>query len=340
MIAEDKKGILLVNLGTPDQPTYSAVHRYLSQFLMDARVIDIPYLARLLLVKGIIAPFRSGKSAQAYKKLWTESGSPIKFHGFALEKKVQHLYDHNTLVKIGMRYQNPSISSALDELIAFGAKEITIFPLFPQYASATTGSVHEEVMSYFKNKFIIPKLNFINSYFQDQPFIDCFVKNGKQHDWKSYDHVLFSFHGLPKRQLRKSDTQSHCFQNEDCCKQISDKNYFCYSAQCFATAQAIAHKLEIPEENYTICYQSRLGRDPWLEPYTSDVLKKRRAAGDKNILVFCPAFVADCLETTIEISEEYAEEFEKIGGEHLQLVESLNQSNQWAEAIVQIIANH
>jgi ferrochelatase len=185
---------------------------------------------------------------------------------------------------------------------------------------------------------VIPKINFINSYFDHPKLIEAFVERAKAYNLEDFDHILFSFHGLPKRHLVKGDLSGvHCMKKENCCNTICDNNKFCYSAQCHATAYAIVKALNINEEKYSICFQSRLGRDPWLEPYTSDMLKKRRVAGDKKILVFCPAFVADCLETTVEISDEYAEEFEKLGGEHLELVEGLNDSPKWVEAACQII---
>jgi ferrochelatase len=338
MSLNNLKGVLLINLGTPDAPTRSAVHRYLSQFLTDGRVIDINPIARNILVRGIIAPFRSGKSAAAYKILWTKEGSPLKVFGYSLREKVQHELGDNYMVEIAMRYQKPSIEEALNKLMKAAVSEIIVLPLFPQYASATTGSVHEEVMRLLTKQQVIPKINFINSYFDHPKLIEAFVERAKAYNLEDFDHILFSFHGLPKRHLVKGDLSGvHCMKKENCCNTICDNNKFCYSAQCHATAYAIVKALNINEEKYSICFQSRLGRDPWLEPYTSDMLKKRRVAGDKKILVFCPAFVADCLETTVEISDEYAEEFEKLGGEHLELVEGLNDSPKWVEAACQII---
>lgn len=334
---QGKIGVLLVNLGTPDEPTRGAVYRYLKEFLLDARVIDINPIARNLLVRGIIAPFRSGKSAEAYKKLWTPDGSPLKVYGYAVKNALQNLLGDDYIVELGMRYQNPSIASAIAALNKQAIREWVVVPMFPQYASATTGSVHQEVMRIFSDMQIIPTLKFINSYYDHPAFIDAFMARAAQYDVSEYDHVLFSYHGLPKRQLTKADTCGHCFATADCCQTISTRNQYCYSAQCYATTQAIAQRLGLSPDKYTVCYQSRLGRDPWLEPYTSDVLKKRAAAGDKSLLVFCPAFVADCLETTIEIGEEYAEEFEHLGGQKVQLVESLNDHPAWVAALAQLV---
>lgn len=326
-------GILIVNLGTPDAPTRSAVYRYLKQFLLDPRVIDINPIARNLLVRGIIAPFRSGKSAQAYRELWTENGSPLKFYGENLVAQVRQLLGPKYAVELAMRYQNPSIESAIQRLMQAKVSKIKVFTLFPQYASATTGSVHEEVMRVLSRQQIIPAAEFVSAYPTWQPMIDLFVKNAAKFDLSTYDHVLFSYHGLPQRQLRKADAFSHCLQKADCCQTLTPVNQFCYSAQCHATTQAIAGQLKLKPEQYTVCFQSRLGRDPWTQPYTVQVIEKLAKSGAKRLLVFCPAFTADCLETTIEIGEEYREDFLKWGGEQLDLVESLNAQPAWATAV-------
>jgi ferrochelatase len=332
-----KKGILLVNLGTPDSPSRGDVYRYLKQFLLDPRVIDIPWLPRNLLVRGIIAPFRSGASAKLYKELWTPEGSPIKIYGERVKAGVQQILGPEYVVALGMRYQNPSIESALNELLDQQVSEITVFPMFPQYASASTGSVHEEVMRLISQRLGIPNIKFINSYYDLPAMIDIFADNARQFDIDSYDHILFSFHGLPQRQLRKTDTCNHCLKTSNCCHAISEKNQFCYGAQCHGTAYAIADKLGLSKDRYTICYQSRLGKDPWVQPYTSVVLEELAKKGAKRLLVFSPAFVADCLETIIEISTEYQEEFEEMGGEKVDLVPSLNDDPRWIQAICDLL---
>jgi ferrochelatase len=337
MAITGKTGVLLVNLGTPDAPTRGAVYRYLKEFLMDGRVVDINPVARNILVNGIIAPFRSGQSAKAYKELWTEEGSPLKIFGEILTANIQDRLGDEFDVRLAMRYQSPSIKSVLQDMLNGHLKKIIVMPLFPQYASATTGSVHEEVMRILSKEQVIPDVKFINSYYDHPKFIEAFVERGKEHDISAYDHILFSYHGLPKRQLRKADKCNHCFKVENCCESIGPNNQYCYSAQCYATTEAIAKALNLSKDQYSTCFQSRLGRDPWLEPYTSDMLKTRYEKGDRKLLVFCPAFVADCLETTIEISDEYAEEFEEMGGEHLQLVEGLNDHPKWIEAVYDII---
>lgn len=333
-----KTGILLVNLGTPDAPTRGAVYRYLKQFLLDPRVIDIPAVPRNILVRGIIAPFRSGASAKLYQELWTDEGSPIKTYGYELLDGVRKQLGENYVVELGMRYQSPSVESALNALLDAQVDELVVFPLFPQYASATTGSVHDEVMRLLRKEQTILPVKMINSYYDNEKMINVFVENALKYNLEDYDHYLFSFHGLPQRQLRKGDrTKNHCLKVENCCEKICDSNKFCYSAQCYGTAQAIAEKLGLKEEDYTVCFQSRLGRDPWAQPYTSEIIEERLEKGMKNMLVFSPAFVADCLETTIEIGYEYKEEFEEAGGEKLDLVESLNAHPLWIESVAEMV---
>ena len=332
-MVKGKIGVLLVNLGTPDDPGYWSVRKYLKQFLLDRRVIDISWLGRQLLVRGIIAPFRSRSSSKLYKMLWTPEGSPLKVYGEQLEKGLKPLLGEEYEVVLAMRYQSPSIESAINKLMDARVSEIVVLPLFPHYASASTGSVHEEVMRLLSKELAIPKLTFINSYYDNEAMIDVFVENAQQFDLSSYDHVLFSFHGLPERQMVKADRGNHCLGNKDCCKTLTIKNQFCYTAQCHVTAYAIAEKMGLSKDQYTICFQSRLGRAEWVKPYTSDVLQIRADKGDKRLLVFCPAFVSDCLETTIEVSTEYQEEFEEMGGEHVDLVPSLNDHPKWMEAV-------
>jgi len=334
-----KKGILLANLGTPDSPSRGDVYKYLKQFLLDPRVIDIPTIQRHLLVRGIIAPFRSASSSKLYKQLWTKEGSPIKLYGYKLREEVQKLLGDDYIVELGMRYQNPSLESALKSLLDKGADEIIVFPLFPHYASASTGSVHEEVMRLLQKEQVIPDVKFINSYYDHPALIEVFADNARKYNLEDYEHFVFSFHGLPQRQMIKADrSKSHCIKKDGCCNTLCEANKFCYSAQCHATAQAIAANLGLKTDQYTISFQSRLGRDPWMQPYTDKILEERiKDHGNKNILVFSPAFVADCLETTIEIGVEYKEDFEEMGGQKLDLVESLNDNPKWVQAVVQMV---
>jgi len=337
MSAKGKTGVLLVNLGTPDAPQRGAVYRYLRQFLLDPRVIDYPWLPRQLLVQGIIAPFRSGSSARLYRQLWTPEGSPLKVYGKRLAEGVQSRLGGDYAVELAMRYQQPSISSAINRLLNRQVSEIVVLSLFPQYASASTGSVFEEVMRVLKKEEVIPPLRFVSDYYDFEPMIEVFASNAAAFDLASYDHLIFSYHGLPQRQLRKADRCNHCLQSPDCCQTIGAANQFCYSAQCHATTQAIAQKLNLPKEKFTTTFQSRLGPEKWAQPYTSQVVETLAAQGAKRLLVFSPAFVADCLETLIEIKVEYLEMFEKLGGEHLDLVPSLNDDPRWINAVADMV---
>lgn len=329
-MATGKTGILLVNLGTPDSPDRGAVYRYLKQFLADPRVIDVGWVRNIII--PILILFRSGESSKGYKDLWLPEGSPLKIYGYKLSEEIQRRFGDDYHVELAMRYQNPSIESAIEKMLKQRVKKIIVLPLFPQYASASTGSVQEEVMRILSKSWLIPEVVMIDEFCEDPGFINAFVERGKTYNWEKYDHVLFSYHGLPERQIRKGDDCNHCFK-PGCCNQLSDKNQRCYVANCTATTRGIVAGLDIPKEKYSQCYQSRLGRDPWVQPYTSDVIEELAKEGKKKVLVFCPAFISDCLETTIEISDEYQEEFEEAGGEKLQLVEGLNDSEHWFDAV-------
>jgi ferrochelatase len=332
-----KKGVLLINLGTPDSPSRGAVYRYLKEFLLDRRVIDYNWFARNLLVRGIIAPFRSGSSAKLYKRLWTPEGSPLKVYGERVAEGVKEHLGDEYVVELAMRYQSPSIKSAIDRLMEQQVGEIIVFPMFPQYASATTGSVHDEVMRILRKQENIPNVRMINSYYDYEPMIDIFADNARQFDLDGYDHIIFSYHGLPQRQLRKADDCNHCTKVDNCCGNISIVNQFCYSAQCNATTRAIVAKLGLKEGSYTTAFQSRLGPEEWAKPYTSKIIEEQAEHGAKRLLVFSPAFVADCLETIIEISFEYQEEFEEMGGEKVDLVPSLNDDPRWIKVVADLV---
>lgn len=333
-----KKGVLLVNLGTPDSPKVKDVKKYLGQFLMDERVIDIAKFKRTLLVKGIIVPFRSPKTAKLYKEIWDENGSPLFHYSKLQAKMLQEKLGDGYQVELAMRYQNPSVESALQRLKDGLVDSIKVIPMFPQYASASSGSVIQLVMELVSKWQTIPPISFVNSFHDNQKMIDIFADNARKYQPETFDHVLFSFHGLPERQLSKCDhTKSHCLKKKDCCQTLTETNKFCYSAQGHDTALLLAKELGIAKENYTVCFQSRLGKDPWVQPYTTDVLKKLAAEGKKRLLVFSPAFVADCLETLYEITVEYQEEFKELGGEYVQLVESLNDDPRFIEALADMV---
>ena len=339
---QSKIGVLLINLGTPDSPSNGDVRKYLNEFLTDWRVIDIPAVPRQLLVRGVISPFRAGNSAKSYREIWDERGSPLKYISEDLTKALQESLDKRNdgkkyVVELAMRYQSPSIEKGLLNLRKQLVNQYIILPLFPQYASASTGSAHQEVMRIFSGWQTIPPVNFIQSYCDNPDFIDAFVQIGSKYNVADYDHILFSFHGIPQRQLRKADTCDYCLKTPDCCETRHEKNQFCYGSQCVATAHALAAKMNLSKEKYTISYQSRLGKDPWMEPYTVQVLEELAKKGCKKVLVYCPAFVADCLETIFEIAVEYQEDFEKFGGEKVQLVESLNAHPLWVKTLENMI---
>lgn len=327
-----KKGILLVNLGTPDSPSVKDVRKYLREFLMDGRVIDIPFVFRWLLVNLIITTFRGPKSAKEYQKLWEDRGSPLKFYSEDLTAAVQEHLGSEYAVVLGMRYQSPSISSAIDALRSANVEEIKVIPLFPQYASATSGSIVEKVMEITRDWQIIPKLMFEGPFFNHPKLLEAIAQNAKQWmDQHDYDHFLFSYHGLPERQIRKSGI-STC-ELGDCCNTCDSKNLYCYRAQCFETTRLVVKALNLPADKVTTAFQSRLGKDPWIQPYTEDTLKRLAKEGNKKVLAFSPAFVADCLETTLEVGETYKEEFLELGGERWDLVESLNLHPSWVACV-------
>jgi ferrochelatase len=333
-----KTGILLVNLGTPNSPSVADVRKYLREFLMDGRVIDINPIGRFFLVNGIIAPFRAPKSAKTYKELWTPKGSPLMFYGVELADLLQKALGEDYVVALGMRYQNPSIESALEKLKSQAIHKIIVLPLFPQYASATTGSVHQEVMRIVSKWQLIPQLVMIDSYPNHPEMIQTFAELGEKYRKEHhFDHIIFTYHGLPQRQLKKAD--GRCLTN-GCCDAFSEKNRLCYRAQCVETSRQLAKALALEEGDYTISFQSRLGSDPWIQPYTDATIERLVKEGKKKILVFTPSFVADCLETTIEVGEEYKELFEEKGGEHWQMVESLNVHPRWVNALKEMVLHH
>jgi ferrochelatase len=334
-----KKGVLLVNLGTPDSPSTADVRKYLDEFLMDPRVIDVNPVLRTFLVKTIIVPFRAPKSARLYKAIWDDkTGSPLKYYSILQQQALQQRLGDGYMVELAMRYQSPSIESALQKLKDALVTEIQVIALFPQYASASTGSVHEKVMGLVKEWQTIPNITFTNSFHNNELMIETFADNAAKHQPETYDHILFSFHGLPQRQLKKCDhTHSYCLQVDGCCNILNEVNKFCYSAQSYDTARLIAAKMNLPREKYTVCFQSRLGNDPWVQPYTSEIIAQMAKEGKKRLLVFCPAFVADCLETVYEVTTEYGDEFKALGGEHVQLVESLNDSPKWIDALEKMV---
>lgn len=330
-----KTAVLLINLGTPDSPSVSDVRKYLFQFLNDPRVIDIPWLLRAILVNLIIVPFRAPKSAKIYKELWTKDGSPLLLHGKHVTQKLQEKLAQKADVFFAMRYQNPSIDNVLEEIRKKNYSKIIVIPLYPQYASSSTGSTLEKVMQVVSKWWVIPEITLVSQYYDEVGYIDAFAERGKKHMEDRYEHVLFSYHGLPVRQVDKVYESTPCADHH-CEDHLDEENAFCYKAACYETTRLIAARLNIPKENYTVAFQSRLDKK-WLEPFSDEVVEQLAKKGVKRLLVFSPAFTADCLETTIEIGSEYKEIFEEHGGEHLQLVESLNDHPLWIGTLEKLV---
>jgi len=337
-----KTGILIVNLGTPDSPTRKDVKKYLTEFLMDGRVIDIPAFRRALLVKGIIAPFRSLKVAKEYKKLWMDEGSPLLVYGKSLAHKVQQLYDNEStdvFVALAMRYQSPSIGQGLNNLLAKNVDQIIVFTLFPQYASATTGSVAQKVMEVVSKWNVIPNIDFIQSYHDHPGYIEAFASRVRA-DMEKYqpDHVLFSYHGIPERHLKniQAHNPKQCSWPKCGCDVKSSNKPYCYRSACIKTSELISKSVGIKLTGFSSSFQSRLGKNPWIQPYTDETIKHLAKVGVKNLLVVSPSFTADCLETILEIGEEYHDLFLAHDGESFHFTESLNDKDDWAQVVFQL----
>jgi len=334
-------GLLLINLGTPDEPTTPAVRRYLREFLSDPRVVDINAVGRALLLNLIILPTRPAKSAAAYQSIWDPvRGSPLLYHSQDLETAVREKLGSGWCVELGMRYGKPSLADALAKLEAAKVDRIVVLPLFPQYATSSTGTAIARVMELATSSWNVPALDFVPAFFDDPGFLGAFAAVAKPALAEAKpDHVLFSFHGLPVRQIQKTDmTGKHCFASDACCDTLENQN--CYRAQSFATARSLAARLGLSPEQYTICFQSRLGRTPWIQPFTDVEIDRLAKAGKKRLAVLCPAFVADCLETVEEIGIRAKEQFKHAGGEDLVLVPSLNATPAWVDAVVAIAERH
>lgn len=331
-----KTTVLLINLGTPKSPKVKDVRRYLSEFLNDRRVIDIPWLFRKLLVNLVIVPFRAPKSAKLYKELWTQQGSPLMYHSQEMAKKLQSTLGTNYNVKLAMRYQLPSLTKVMEQVAQENTSKLIVIPLYPQYASSTTGSIIDKVMSIMQHWEVIPEVTFINQFYKRDGFLDALIHNAKKYDITQYDHFLFSFHGLPIRQVQKVHPQRKCNQCE--CEQIFNplEDQYCYKATCFETSRLLAKKLGIPSDKYTVAFQSRISKE-WLTPFSDIVIEQLAHDGCKKLMVFSPSFVTDCLETTIEIGKEYKELFIKNGGSHLQLLDSVNCNPLWIETLKKLV---
>ena len=333
-----KRGLLLINLGTPDSARVSDVRKYLKEFLSDPRVIDIPAIGRWLLVNLVIGPFRSPKSAAAYRQVWGNDGSPLLVETQNFTNRLRDkLRGSFAVVGFAMRYQSPSIHQVLNKMQVESLDELVVLPLFPQYSSAATGSAIEALYREIGGRWNAPALRVLPAFYADQGFLNSFAavcKNATQ--GKDIDRLLFSFHGLPVRHCTKSHP-NWCYQSKNCCDAMGESNNFCYRAQCFATARGIAKSMQLREDQWEVCFQSRLGRTEWIKPYTDIRLQELAAEGVKRIAVCCPSFVADCLETLEEIDIRARQQFIADGGEELIFVPSLNSETEWVEAVSEMV---
>lgn len=334
------KAVLLINLGTPDAPTPAKVGKYLTEFLNDKRVIDISAAGRFILVNLIIVPFRSFKSSKLYQAIWTKEGSPLLLNSIALKEKLQQKLGSDYVVELAMRYQQPSIKNTLEKLREKRPEKIYVLPLYPQYASSSTGSTLEEVFDQIKKWEVIPEIKSTSKFYDRPEFISALVNQARKYKIEEYDHILFSYHGLPERQIRKASAHygGNTCQMGSCCNSITKNNQYCYRANSFETTRQLVKALNIPEGKYTTSFQSRLD-DKWLKPFSDKVVEELAVKGAKKVLVFSPAFVADCLETIYEIGTEYDEIFKHHGGEKITLVDSLNASEEWVDAVKSILLN-
>lgn len=337
-----RTGILLVNLGTPDAPEPQPVRRYLREFLSDPRVIDINPIGRALLLYLVILPFRPRRSAAAYQKIWTDEGSPLLVHGRGLLAALRERFpDHP--IELAMRYGKPSIAAAIDRLREQSCDRLIVLPLYPQYAASSTGSTVEQVYRIAAGLWNTPYIHVIPPFYDDPGFLAAFAEVARAKlDALAPDHVLFSFHGLPERQALASADPKVCLAGADCCERLVDGNRNCYRAQCFATARGLAAALSLGTEHgldrrWSISFQSRLGRTPWIKPYTDEVIPALAQRGVRKLAVMCPAFVADCLETLEEIGIRAREDFVAAGGQTLELVPSLNVHPRWVTAVEQLV---
>lgn len=330
-----KTGVLLVNLGTPDDTKVSSIRRYLREFLFDRRVIDLPIFWRYLLVYGLILPFRPVKTAKAYRQIWQKNGSPLRIHSQALTAKVQVILGDAFQLELAMRYGQPSIRQALERLKA--CDHILVLPLFPQYSSAATGSAIEKVLMEVKGRWNFPRLSIIDNFYQHVAFTSPLTRLIAPYMQDPEAFLLLSYHGLPERHLTKSGCQAVC-DRRGACPKVADDNYFCYRAHCYETSRVVTGALSLSSTRYMTTFQSRLGRTPWIKPYTDQVLSTLRERGVKDLVIACPAFVADCLETLEEIGIQAKAQWLALGGRRFNLVPCVNADDDWAEGVAALLA--
>ncbi|WP_166960188.1 ferrochelatase [Yeosuana marina] len=334
-----KKGVLLVNLGSPDSPEPKDVKNYLGEFLMDERVIDLPLWARTLLVKGIILKTRPKASAAAYKKIWWDEGSPLIVLSERLQEKVEKQVE--VPVGLAMRYGSMSIQKGLQDLVDKGVEEVLLIPLYPQFAMATTETIVVLADEIQKAQFPNLKIESLPAFYNNPDYIKVLSNSIKKHlEGKTYEHLLFSYHGVPERHIRKSDiTKSHCKIDGSCCSTPSKAHEFCYRHQCYEVTRLVGETLKLKEGTFSTSFQSRLGFDPWLQPYTDRTIERLGKQGIKNMAIVTPAFVSDCLETLEEIAMEGQEIFHEMGGKDFTTIPCLNDDAEWVSLVSKWITN-
>ena len=356
MLQDKKNGYLIINTGTPDEPTIPALRRYLKEFLSDPDMLDYPStrlpelskgmdnrlkdgiatILRWLIVNLIVVPFRPQKIIKKYSGIWTDEGSPLLVNTIKFTKKLKTYTNGN--IEIGMRYGNPSIENGIKKLKENGTERLFLVSMFPQYAEATSGSSFREVEKILKNENFNPEIVKIDHYFDQYFYLKSFVDSVKKSkEYQESEYLLFSFHGLPVRQLRKADpSESHCQKVENCCEKVSEYNEFCYKAHSVKQIMKVSEMLN-PDIPFKVCYQSTFGPEQWIQPNIVDVVEDLAKKGIKKISVACPSFTADCLETLEEIAEENNEDFEKLGGESLKLIPSLNDNEEWVRSFAEYL---
>ena len=327
------KGASVVNLGSPESPTAKDVKPYLDEFLMDKYVIDVPFLLRALLVRGIILQTRPKKSAEAYARIWTDEGSPLIVISKKMHQKVKQMVD--VPVALAMRYGTITIQKGLQELKDQGVTEVMLLPLYPQHAMASTTTILVLAEELRQKHFPEMTITNVPAFYNKPDFIQALANSIKKHlEGFDYDHLLFSYHGIPKRHIRKTDvTKSHCKIDGSCCNTPSPAHEFCYRHQCYETTKQVVKLLGIPEDKYSQTFQSRLAGDKWLTPYTDVEINKMPVKGIKKLAVVTPAFVADCLETLEEIAMRANEDFKENGGEEFFAVPCLNDEDEWCDVV-------
>ncbi len=334
------KGVLIVNLGSPDSIDPKDVKKYLGEFLMDERVIDLPLWLRTFLVKGIILNTRPKKSAAAYKKIWWKEGSPLIVLSKRLYQKVIKKTD--IPVALSMRYGNPSMKTGLSELYEKGVKEVLVIPLYPQFAMATTETILVLSEELRRNYFPEMKITHIPAFYNKPEYVKA-LSNSIKENLKNidYDHLLFSYHGIPERHIYKSDvTKSHCKIDGSCCNTPSKAHEFCYRHQCLSTTENVISELNLDRKKVSTSFQSRLGANPWLQPYTAKtIVEKAEKDGIEKLAIVTPAFVSDCLETLEEIAMEGKEEFLESGGKEFHTIPCINDNDEWVDVIAGWIAD-